>query len=940
METINFNYNQMSVQIKQILFILSFLFLIPTVAFAQNNGLNLLFEISEQNNSVVDNSLSQALIVQSRKDVLQSFPITVDKSVLEQLRNKTVNSFQMNDVNGNLITIEVSRIIEHLHQDWSIIGSIDGNPFNSFTLSYSDGKLISQIRNITEHTFMEIAYRSESESHYLLEVDPHNSNKLSCGVDHSNDRLRLRRSSTAVQNLQVPQPRSTGTTVIDVMIVYTPAAEKWALSEDAGGVGIQNIINQSMTIAQEAVDNSNIDLEFRLVHSAKVDYTEEVKVTEDGEEENDSGVDLDKLTDGDIPGVHEWRDEFNADLVAMFTDVEDTGGIAYLGSGSEFDADLSYSITRVQQAANSATHVHEMGHNMGKDHSRNQKESASENGGIFEYSTGWRWIGNDGETYISVMSYDEAADDDENGKDENGDPIYGIEVRIFSNPDINFQGVPTGSYSGKYAPADNARSMREVMQRVSNHRVASGGGGDDDDDEPVDTSAKPENLTLQYGNDSVTLNWNAVNSGALTGYKIYRSTNSNNIQLYQSIDSNSTSFQDSPAETMFYAVSAAYGSDAESARSNITSFYKAEQKIGEDWDLISIPLKNSTSGQIQIVGFDQVYTRENSIMPGKGYWVRNNTEATLNISGEGFINGDITLNSGWNLIGGLSDNFLLSDISDPENILSNAQIFEYHDKTYRAVSGSLSPGKGFWMNAEESGTIRFQIPGTQSGKIQNSNLNRAPISGLHRLEFNSNGITQDFWISDKELHSDDLIRYLLPPMAPSGILDIRSEDNYMITDQSSQNIHLTSDSYPVVINFYKDGQISTDYAFRIVGTKGQDEIHFNLTGQQLEIPYPMDSLRLERVKSNDLITEFKLHSNYPNPFNPATNIQYELPQQSPVRIEVFDVVGRRIALLVDATQQSGTYTVQFDGNGIASGLYLLRFQAGRFNETRQITLIK
>lgn len=669
METINFNYNQMSVQIKQILLILSFLFLIPTVAFAQNNGLNLLFEISEQNNPVVDNSLSQVLIVQSRKDVLQSFPITVDKSILEQLRNKTVNSFQMNDVNGNLITIEVSRIIEHLHEDWSIIGSIDGNPFNSFTLSYSDGKLISQIRNITSHTFMEIAYRSESESHYLLEVDPHNSNELSCGVDHSNDRLRFLRSSTTVPSLQVPQPLSTGTTVIDVMIVYTPAAEAWALSEEAGGVGIQNVINQSMTIAQEAVDNSNIDLEFRLVHTTKVDYTETVVETEDGEEENDSGVDLDKLTDGDIPGVHEWRDEFNADLVAMFTYVEDTGGIAYLGSGSEDDAAYAYSITRVQQAANTSTHAHEMGHNMGKDHTRNQKDAAAgDEGGIFEYSTGWRWIGNDGETYVSVMSYDEPADDDENGKDENGDPIYAIQVRLFSNPDINFQGVPTGSYTGKYAPADNARSIREVMQRVSNYRVANqddGGNDDNDDDETIDTSAKPENLTLEYGNGGITLNWDAVNSGQLTGYNIYRSTNSNNIQFYQFIDSGNTSFQESPTETMFYAVSAAYGSDAESILSNTISFYKSEMSVSDDWQLVSIPLKNGVSGQLQIVGFDNVYTRVNSILPGRGYWIRNDAQGTLSINGEGFIKGDIDLKSGWNLIGGLADTFLLSAISDP-----------------------------------------------------------------------------------------------------------------------------------------------------------------------------------------------------------------------------------------------------------------------------------
>lgn len=931
--------NQMSVLAKHFLLILSLLFIIPTIALAQNVGTNMLFEINEPAVSLENSTLSQALTVQSRRDVLQSLPLTVNEGVLDQIRSKMINSFQMIDVNGNLITVEIRRIIEQLNNDWSVTGYVNGNPINSFTLSYSDGKMLSSIRNITSHTFMEISYRSENDSHYLLEVDPHKTDRIACGFDHSDFRTE-RKISKSISNQNFPQ--STHTAIIDVMIVYTPAAETWALSDEAGGVGIQNIINQSMALAQSTVDNSKIDLEFRLVHAAKVNYTETVKETEDGEE-NDSAADLDNLTNGDVPDVHELREQYKADLVAMFTDVEDTGGIAWMGTGAIDDAEYAFSITRVQQAANTSTHAHEMGHNMGNNHSRNQKEApAEETGGIFEYSTGWRWIGNDGETYISVMSYDEPADDDENGKDEDGNPIYGIQVDYFSNPDINFQGVPTGSYSGKYAPADASRSMREVMSTVSNFRVADQDDGDSDDDDTIDTSAKPENLTLVYSDGTITLNWDEVNSGQLSGYNIYRSTNSNNLQFYQLIESDNTTFSDSPTESMFYAVSASYGSNNESALSNIISFYQDQKTIDDEWQLISIPLKNGITEPLQVVEFNQVYTSGNSILAGKGYWVRNNTQSTINIAGEGFINGDVDINSGWNLIGGPADTFLISNISDPQNILSSAQVYEYsmNERVYSAVNGSLSPGNGYWIHAEESGTIRFQIPGTQSGKIQNSRVNRAPISGLHRLEFISNGIVQDFWISDKELHSNELNHYLLPPIAPNGFLDIRSQENYSITDQTSQYIHLTSDIYPVAVNFYKNGQDPLDTSYRLVGIKGQDEIHFNLTGQQIEIPFQMDSFRLERVNSSDLITEFKLHSNYPNPFNPATNIRYELPQQSPVRIEVFDIVGRRIALLVDTAQQSGSYTVQFDGSGIASGLYLLRFQAGRFSETRQITLIK
>jgi len=927
----------MPVQSKHLLLLFIIFLLFPITVISQNSEPNILFEITVQDPSDYQNDLSVALSTQHRRDIIQSLPLSVNRNVLEQLRNRSINSFQMYDIDGNLITISVRRVINQLNDDWSVTGYINGNPINSFTLSYSDGKLLSSIRNITSHSFMEISYRSENDSHYLLEIDPHKTDRISCGFDHSLDSKR-RSVSRGVPNQSFPQ--STGTVVIDVMIIYTPAAEAWALSSEAGGVGIQNIINQSMAVAQNAIDNSKIDLEFRLVHAAKVNYTE----SDEGSEE-----DLENLTYGEIPNVHEWRDQYKADLVAMFTDVEDTGGIAWMAAGYSDDADYAFSITRVQQAANTSTHVHEMGHNMGNNHARNQKDAAaSAEGGIFEYSTGWRWIGNDGETYISVMAYDEPAEDDENGTDGDGNPIYGIQVDYFSNPDITFQGVPTGSYTGKYAPADASRSMREMMTTISNYRIASqdDGGGDDsgddgdDGDEPIDTSSKPENLTLQYSDSMVTLSWNAVNSSQLTGYNIYRSTGTNNIQLYESIGSGNNTFQDNPNTTMFYAVSAVYGSSNESSRSNIVGFYKVEKSIGDNWELLSIPLKSSVSGQFQIVGFNQVYTRENSLTAGRGYWVRNNTQGTINAAGAGFINGDISLNRGWNLIGGLAENFPISSISDPQNILSSAQIYGYNGSVYNTISGSLDSGKGFWIHANESGTIRFQIPGTQSGKIQNNRIKAPPIAGLHQLEFISNGVVQDFWISDQELHSDERIQYLLPPIAPSGILDVRSDDNFSITDQFSIDIHLTADSYPVAINFYPNGNAQSDYTYRLVGVKGQDEIHMNLTGQKVEIPFQMDTLKLERVSSNDLITEFKLHANYPNPFNPTTNIRYELPQQSPVRVEVFDVVGRRIALLVDTTQQAGSYTVQFDGSGIASGLYLLRFQAGRFNETRQITLIK
>jgi surface protein len=85
---------------------------------------------------------------------------------------------------------------------------------------------------------------------------------------------------------------------------------------------------------------------------------------------------------------------------------------------------------------------------------------------------------------------------------------------------------------------------------------------------------------------------------------------------------------------------------------------------------------------------------------------------------------------------------------------------------------------------------------------------------------------------------------------------------------------------------------------------------------------------------------FSLKPNYPNPFNPNTTISYELAEPSLVRLEVFTVLGQRVAVLVDRYMHSGSYSVDFDASELASGKYLYRLTAGDFVQTRQMTLIK
>ena len=83
-----------------------------------------------------------------------------------------------------------------------------------------------------------------------------------------------------------------------------------------------------------------------------------------------------------------------------------------------------------------------------------------------------------------------------------------------------------------------------------------------------------------------------------------------------------------------------------------------------------------------------------------------------------------------------------------------------------------------------------------------------------------------------------------------------------------------------------------------------------------------------------------LNQNYPNPFNPTTQITYELPQQTDVRLTVYDMVGRQVATLVNETVQAGVHNVNFDASSLSSGVYIYRLQTGSTTLSRKLTVIK
>ena len=90
---------------------------------------------------------------------------------------------------------------------------------------------------------------------------------------------------------------------------------------------------------------------------------------------------------------------------------------------------------------------------------------------------------------------------------------------------------------------------------------------------------------------------------------------------------------------------------------------------------------------------------------------------------------------------------------------------------------------------------------------------------------------------------------------------------------------------------------------------------------------------------------FAIHQNYPNPFNPTTRINYDLPEDASVSINVFDLMGRSIKTLVNKKISAGFNSTLWDANNdygesVSAGMYIYTIQAGDFKQTKKMLLLK
>lgn len=233
---------------------------------------------------------------------------------------------------------------------------------------------------------------------------------------------------------------------IDILVVYTDELEARHLDVD----GVEALLASSFFSANEGFSESGVDLEVRLAGFRKVDYAESSYSMQQN---------LDHLTDSDgiMDEVLEWRDDYGADLVYFFRGHEgssNTIGIAWILGNAQGVPSKGFGVVAANHALSGLVLQHEVGHNLGAAHDR---ENASSSGLFFD-SYGHRF-GRGGDfpvTYRTVMAYDP-----------------GTLINRFSNPDKNFDFLATGVLEGDEA-ANNARTLNQTASAVAAYRSFAG----------------------------------------------------------------------------------------------------------------------------------------------------------------------------------------------------------------------------------------------------------------------------------------------------------------------------------------------------------------------------------------------------------------------------------------------------------------------------------
>jgi hypothetical protein len=208
-------------------------------------------------------------------------------------------------------------------------------------------------------------------------------------------------------------------------------------------------------------------------------------------------------------------------------------------------------------------------------------------------------------------------------------------------------------------------------------------------------------------------------------------------------------------------------------------------------------------------------------------------------------------------------------------------------------------------------------------------------------------------------HSDEMSGYSvdnIAPDMPTGMQAMAMENSIILnwdmseaedfqyfvlerTNEATAGVEASTISYELIDITFEDVDLvrNVEYSYRLAAYDDADN--------RSEFTGPVSAILLSTDQQSLLPEAYTLHQNYPNPFNPTTQIRYDLPENSYVNINIYDLMGKRVKLLVNSKQDAGYRSIHWNatndlGQPVSAGMYIYTIQAGQFRQTRKMVLLK
>ena len=327
-----------------------------------------------------------------------------------------------------------------------------------------------------------------------------------------------------------------------------------------------------------------------------------------------------------------------------------------------------------------------------------------------------------------------------------------------------------------------------------------------------------------------------------------------------------------------------------------------------------------------------------------GYWFRMDCDTVLCVTGMKVDPGmPISLEANWNLVSYLPDEDNAPEIALQSMIEDLVVTLGYDNggQSYDPTNPQLASldlmrrDFGYWVKTTDNTTLIYPggVPVLKQNPLLNADFSGSRLS--HSL------IPTREWI---DLYGDG-IKVDGQLIQPGSVVDVYDEAGNLCGQSLVENsgrlnftpIYFDDRSTPIDEGIEPSGSLSLS----INGEPVRESFTFGSFGDQVQIGNLTSVTKLSEV----LPTAFELDQNYPNPFNPTTLIEFSLPAASHARVEVFNLLGAKVNVLVDRNLPAGRYSVTWGGDDLAgqpasSGIYFYRLTAGEFSYTRKMMLVK